>query len=162
MDIFNLAFQWILSAEGGYVNNPNDPGGETKYGISKRSYPNLDIANLTVDEAREIYLTDFWQRYQCDKMPKNMALAFFDLEVDSGPITAIDLLQKSCGVQVDGILGPETLAAILPSTLTALMTNRILFLMQLNSFEIFGKGWLNRINNLMYFIGASSGATYGV
>ena len=58
---FDLAIPIVLENEGGYVNDPADPGGETKYGISKRSYPALDIKNLTVEQATAIYLRDFWQ-----------------------------------------------------------------------------------------------------
>ena len=59
---FLKAFEKVLRHEGGYVNDPLDLGGETKYGISKRSYPHLDIKNLTLDQAKQIYFRDFWQR----------------------------------------------------------------------------------------------------
>jgi lysozyme family protein len=57
----NTIEEWILAVEGGYVNNPADPGGETKYGISKRAYPNIDIAKLTLDQALNIYYNAYWQ-----------------------------------------------------------------------------------------------------
>ena len=59
---FDRIIEFTLQEEGGYVNNPADPGGMTKYGISKRSYPNLDIANLTIDQAKAIYERDFWNQ----------------------------------------------------------------------------------------------------
>jgi len=69
---FNKAIKFILNAEGGYVNHPKAPGGETKYGISKKSYPNYDIKNLTEEEAITIYKRDFWDRFQLDSLPPHV------------------------------------------------------------------------------------------
>lgn len=153
MESFDIAAQWILKIEGGYVNNPLDPGGETKYGITKRSYPHLDIKNLTPEQATEIYRTDFWLKYQCDKMPFATGIVFFDLLVNSGPNTAIRLLQIVVDVTRDEIMGPETLSAIIPHTFFDLNTLRILFLIKLSNFPVFGTGWINRVIKLTYLIG---------
>lgn len=88
---FDLAFDWILKAEGGYVNNSNDPGGETNYGISKRAYPKLDIANLTKEKAKEIYRTDYWKKAGCDlrTWPENICI--FDTAVNQGVTKATNI-----------------------------------------------------------------------
>jgi lysozyme family protein len=109
---FNTAFDRLISNEGGYVNDPQDPGGETNWGICKRSYPDVDIKNLTRDGAKAIYLRDFWQRGQMDKLPSSVAFQAFDFAVNSSIETALRKLQKAVGVADDGHIGPVTLAAI--------------------------------------------------
>ena len=117
-DRFLRAVEVVLKHEGGYVNNPNDPGGETKYGISKRSYPHLDIKNLTRDQAIEIYHRDWWDKYRYgDIKDQDVATKVFDLSVNMGPSQAHRILQRAvnfvsnAGLKVDGILGPKTFAA---------------------------------------------------
>lgn len=80
----DVALPWILKAEGGYVNDPADPGGETNYGISKRSYPELDIQHLTPVLAGGIYERDYWQAGGCDGLPAGLALIHFDSCVNCG------------------------------------------------------------------------------
>jgi lysozyme family protein len=117
-DKFFKAFEYLLKHEGGYVNDPADPGGETRYGISKQSYPNLDIKNLTLDQAREIYFRDFWSRGKYEQIEdENIAIKLFDLAVNVGINQANRLIQRAlraAGTQIveDGIIGPITLAAI--------------------------------------------------
>lgn len=117
-DKFRQAVEVVLKHEGGYVNNPNDPGGETKYGISKRSYPHLDITGLTREQAIEIYRQDWWEKYQYGKIENlKVATKVFDLSVNMGPAQAHMILQGAVnfvidsGLKVDGILGPKTLVA---------------------------------------------------
>ena len=83
---FDTAFLDTIGLEKGYVNDPNDPGGETKYGISKRSYPNIDIKNLTLAEAKVIYKRDFWNKLKLDKV-NNIQIAgeIFDTAVNMSP-----------------------------------------------------------------------------
>lgn len=109
----------IIPIEGGYVWNKNDPGGETKYGISKRSYPHLDIKNLTLDEANDIYKRDFWNVMKLDKViDQTIAEKVFWFGVHSGPTTSIKCLQRSISkilnssLQIDGILGNQTLSML--------------------------------------------------
>lgn len=109
---FDNAFKRTVGHEGGYVNDPNDRGGETKYGISKRAYHSLDIAALTLDEARAIYLRDYWMPCACDALPPMTAAAVFDLAVNAGRDAAIRDLQLALGVDADGVIGPKTWAAI--------------------------------------------------
>lgn len=111
---FDRALQFILrpNIEGGYVNDPADPGGETKYGISKRAYPLEDIRNLTTARAGEIYRRDYWSTVRGDDLSWPVNLILFDCAVNQGLSTAILLLQRCAllGV-VDGKFGPQTLAA---------------------------------------------------
>lgn len=115
---FVRAVKIVLDHEGGYVNDPDDPGGETRWGISKRSYPDLDIASLTREQAAEIYYRDWWRRYGYSKFDvPEIATKVFDLAVNVGPTAAHKILQRAlhaCGqrhVVVDGILGPQTIGA---------------------------------------------------
>jgi lysozyme family protein len=115
---FEKAVQRVLEFEGGYSNDPSDAGGETKYGISKRSYPNLDIRNLTVAGAKLIYYRDFWEpQLYGDFESVELAEKVFDLAVNIGTNRAHTLLQRALRavgnpVKEDGILGKVTLAAV--------------------------------------------------
>lgn len=111
---FEEAIGVILYHEGGYVNDPVDPGGETKYGISKRQYPNLDIKGLTSDEAKEIYYTDYWKKGKVEELPPMLRLPYFDMVVNMGKRRAVKILQraltgKGCDTKVDGGIGPQTI-----------------------------------------------------
>lgn len=122
MDKFEQAFDIVIGHEGGYSRDPNDRGnwtggdvgeGElrgTKFGISAKQYPKLDIANLTIEEAKAIYKRDYWDRARCDQMPGPVALVVFDGEVNAG--RGVIWLQHAVGVRKDGVVGPLTLAAM--------------------------------------------------
>ena len=84
MSNFDRAFSVVVGEEGGYVNNPADPGGETKYGISKRQYPNIDIKNLSLQQARDIYQRDYWNTHDLDSLEYGKALLVFDTAVNGG------------------------------------------------------------------------------
>ena len=83
MSNFNRAVEHLLVEEGGYVNHPEDPGGETKFGISKRAYPSLNIKDLTVNEAKEIYKRDYWDHFPMDDLPDGVAFSLFDFAVNA-------------------------------------------------------------------------------
>jgi len=107
--IFVDAFRWILHAEGGLTS---DTGGLTKYGVSQRSFPGVDIENLTLDDAQRIYLTHYWKPIRGNALPPAVALVLFDAAVNMGVGTAVRLLQTVLrNVTVDGVMGPETVAA---------------------------------------------------
>ena len=114
---FEPAFSFMLPHEGGYVCDPNDPGGETRYGISQRTHPNLDIGNLSLDDARAIYKQEFWDGVGYDQLTSQLiANKLFDLSVNMGSHEAVQLLQQACcdcaePVAADGHLGPLTIAA---------------------------------------------------
>ena len=147
---FHEAFHLLIGHEGGYVNDPNDPGGETNFGISKRMYPHLDIKNLTLNEARAIYHRDYWVKALCPSFPDPLRFQLFDTAVNSGPRQAIVLLQRALGVKDDGVAGPVTMKAVAEvksvSTLTILfLAARLRFMTGLDGWEHFGKGWARRI-----------------
>lgn len=151
---FESAFLLVIGHEGGYVNNPSDPGGETKYGISKRAYPNVDIKNLTINQAKEIYLRDYWSKLQLDKLPDVIRFDVFDAAVNSGITTAAKLLQRACNVQDDGIIGSRTISAantMNPQILDKRLSGyRLLYICDIKTFPTFGKGWVRRVaNNLI-------------
>ena len=92
---WDKAIDFVLSMEGGYVNDPKDPGGETKYGISKRAYPNVDIAGLTESKAKEIYKKDYWDKCGCDGLPVGIDILVFDTAVNMGVIVAKEIQSRS-------------------------------------------------------------------
>jgi len=155
---FLAAINIVLTEEGGYSNNPKDPGGETKYGISKRSYPNVNIAALTIDGAKSLYYRDFWQSEPYQKINNTeLATKLFSLGVNMGHTMAFTLIQRALravGTQVDedGVLGDKTITAInaanAPSLLAALRSEAASYYRTLaaknNNVSIFLKGWLNR------------------
>lgn len=141
----------LILLEGGYVNDPNDPGGETKFGISKRSYPHLDIANLTQTAAANIYYTDYWIKGKCDTIPFPLCAYFFDACVNQGISEATHILQQTVGVNQDGVFGPATAAAIpyLPAAHHYLyLINRLAHYKTLQGWATFGNGWTNRLLQL--------------
>jgi lysozyme family protein len=111
MPIPNPIIDFILRHEGGYVNDRDDPGGETKFGISKRSYPHLDIKSLTRKQAAEIYERDFYNKVRGDDLPVWLALMVTDFSVNAGIGTAVKTLQRVVGETDDGIIGKKTIAA---------------------------------------------------
>ena len=112
---WETAIAFVLKMEGGYTVDPNDPGGETNFGISKKSYPSLDIKDLSVDLATEIYRLDYWQECRCDELPSALAISVFDTAVNQGVTKAKRLLQIALDVKVDGIIGDKTIAAAFKS-----------------------------------------------
>lgn len=106
---FNTAVDELLLQEGGYVNDPTDHGGETKYGISKKSFPHVDIASLTVEEAKNIYRQVYWRFEGVDS--QEVANKLLSMTVQFGTSRAVRLLQDILRVSNDGKFGPRTLAA---------------------------------------------------
>ena len=103
----------LIEREGGLVNDANDRGGVTKYGISSRSYPALDVAAITKEDARDIYFEDFWRPCCCDQIASQLvANLLFDFAVNTGVKRSIKTLQKCLSVAVNGFIGPITIAAI--------------------------------------------------
>jgi lysozyme family protein len=147
---FDYCCPIILELEGGYVNDPADPGGETNYGISKRQYPNLDIANMTEAQATAIYQKDYWLANNCGQMPAHLDLWYFNACVMSGGQTAVKTLQQMLGggVQVDGIFGQQTLTALklFPSTgYHKYLTLYISHLETLPNWLNYKNGWTDRL-----------------
>jgi lysozyme family protein len=149
------AIDLILKLEGGYVNHPADPGGETKYGISKRAHPELDIANLSPDQAREIYRSDYWNPTAAriyDTAPR-LAGVVFDAAVNHGNGQAVRLLQKIVQTNADGIIGPMTIAALRDTLddvgedelIVRYLIERAMLYVGLRQWAQFGRGWMRRL-----------------
>lgn len=153
---FDTAVKIILKHEGGYVNHPSDPGGETNFGISKRAYPDVDIANLTEEGAAEIYRRDYWDRIKGDDLPYPIALCVFDTAVNSGVSRAARWLQETCNAKADGIIGPNTVKNVNNAwekhhsyVLSTYMEKRLDFLKKLSTWSVFGRGWERRVNETL-------------
>lgn len=124
---FERAFDMVIGHEGGYVNDPNDPGGETKFGISKRAYPTLDIKSVTIEQAREIYLRDYWFTAGCDRIEDDaMAILVFDCAVNQGVSRA---LRFAAGA----------------NTPAEFQAERALHYATLPTFGRYGRGWMRRL-----------------
>jgi lysozyme family protein len=155
--VFDAVFIRSIGNEGGYVNNPRDPGGETKFGISKRSYPDVDIAGLTADAAKAIYWRDFWTKGHMDQMAPVLAFQVFDAAINHGLAPAIRMMQHSMGLAPDGVVGPITSAAIAdcdPHKIAILIVaERLMLWPNLNTFDTFGAGWMRRAGqDLQYLV----------
>ena len=158
---FNKAFGNVIGVEGGFSNDPKDPGNwtggkegsgklnGTKYGVSAASYPSLDIQSITLDDAKAIYYRDFWQVINGDAFPFPVSNALFDCAINSGCASAAKLLQRSLGVVSDGEIGKQTIAAAQAKDQTELLidflTARAVFYARLAKFELYGKGWMKRL-----------------
>lgn len=164
---FEKSFTLLISNEGCFTLSAKDSGNwtggregsgklkGTKYGISAASYPHLDIENLSLTMAKEIYKRDFWDKCRADELPEQIRFDVFDTAVNSGVSRAIKLLQRAVGVQEDGIIGPKTLAAaanlegfLLDKRFNA---TRLLYITELSisAWSNFGRGWVTRIANNM-------------
>mgnify|MGYP001328601528 CR=1 FL=1 len=145
---FDRAFQITVGVEGGYVNDPADPGGETKFGISHRSYPDIGIKALTLDQAKDIYRRDYWQAASCDSMPERIGHLVFDCAVHHGVKTAIKLLQRALKVADDGEFGPITRGTLTArdtnETADLLMTHRLFFMASCPAYSTYRVGWVKR------------------
>ena len=114
---FDDIIEVVLHHEGGYVNDPKDPGGETNFGIAKRSHPDVDIKNLTEEGAKEIYKRDYWDKNKVDELDDQLKHIFFDMCVNQGRGTAVKVLQRAINgkggdIAVDGGFGPGTKGAL--------------------------------------------------
>jgi lysozyme family protein len=149
MGDFERAWAIVGPVEAGYVFDARDPGGETKYGISKRSYPNEDIKNLTPERAAAIAWTDFWLKASCTQLSWPLNLFVFDSAFNQGVVPAIEMLQKAANIaDIDGRFGPDTLRAVqrAPVDLAALfMAERALRYEATKNATLYGRGWLKRL-----------------
>jgi len=146
---FDEAFDRVIGHEGGLVNNPADPGGLTNWGISQRAYPGVDIKALTKDDAKLIYKRDYWDRAKAGLYDGAIGFQLFDAAVNSGVSAAIKMLQRAVGVPDDGVIGPQSLAAInaqkVPKILLRFNAERLEYMTNAGGWPSFGKGWARRI-----------------
>jgi lysozyme family protein len=146
---FARAIPILLEEEGGLADNPKDPGGLTKYGISQRSYPKVDIRALTPELAAAIYARDWWPACGADKLPWPLCLFVFDHAVNAGCVASIKCLQRAAHVKPDGNLGPLTLGAVERANLRLLCrqmnVERCRYYLSLDGFEHYGLAWIGRV-----------------
>lgn len=171
MDTFSQCFTVVIGSEGGYSDNWHDPGNwtggqvgiglcaGTKYGISAAAYPKLNIRALEEDDAKVLYRRDYWAPIIGDMLPAPLALLVFDAGVNNGVHRALIWLQQALGVPEDGIVGPATLAAIGniargpdggADLCVRYLTRRLVFMVSLPSWSLFGEGWAERLFRLPY------------
>ena len=150
---FDDIIEVVLEHEGGYVNDPDDPGGETNFGIAKRSHPDVDIANLTKDGAKEIYKEHYWDRNKVESLSEDLRHIYFDMCVNQGRGRAVKIMQraansKGAGLKVDGGMGPMTIAAMDGVELDRVRAYRIKYYADLVTrkpdLEKFYFGWFRR------------------
>ena len=154
---FDAAFARLMGNEGGYSNNPADPGGETMWGITarvarKHGYTGA-MKDLPQEVAKQIAKTEYWDVLRADDLPFEIAFQVFDIQYNGGH--AAQWLQQAVGVEVDGQIGPATLAAASaadPDKIVMLIdAARLKYLVQLAAWPSFGRGWVNRVaDNLTY------------
>lgn len=146
---FEAVMEQIFRHEGGYVNHPSDPGGETNFGITKRTYPKVHIRSLTKGKARDIYRRDFWNKIRGDDLPHGIDLVTMDPAVNSGVSRGVRWMQKAMKVTADGKVGPQTIRASQDAdpveTIKRACANRMGFLRGLRTWTTFGKGWSRRV-----------------
>jgi lysozyme family protein len=170
MDAFDESFAVVVGHEGGFSDDRDDPGnwtggavgvGElhgTKFGISAGAYPTLDIPNLSIEDAGEIYRRDYWDRVQCGSLPSPLALLVFDAAVNNGVSRAVAWLQQATGAEPDGVPGPRTMATVelaiasqgVAAVCAEYLARRLVFMASLVSWREFGLGWARRLCALPY------------
>jgi len=154
---FDQCLEWLLEHEGGYVNHPKDPGGETNLGVTKKVYQNWcteqdvfmkDMKDLTFDDVKPIYKNNYWDRVKGDDLPGGIDWSMFDWAVNSGSATPARTLQSILGVTSDGVIGPITIDALdgknISNIISRIYIKRQVFYESLNSFDTFGAGWSKR------------------
>jgi len=147
----------ILHHEGGYVNHPKDPGGETNLGVTKRVYEEFggtkDMKELTVEDVAPIYKKGYWDKMKGDDLPSGLDLCVFDFGVNAGPGRSAKYLQTMIGTVADGGIGPNTLKAVdayveehgIEKAVENFQEARQGYYEKLSTFDTFGKGWTRRV-----------------
>ena len=150
--------EMILHHEGGYVNHPKDPGGETNLGVTKRVYEDFggkkDMKDLVREDVEPIYKQNYWDRMKCDSVPAGLDLCLFDFGVNAGTGRSAKYLQTLIGTVADGGIGPNTLAKLkeyvnangLAKSIDNYQEARQAYYEKLSTFDTFGKGWTRRVD----------------
>ena len=154
---YQHCLEMILHHEGGYVNHPKDPGGETNLCVTKRVYEDFggekDMKDLLVEDVAPIYEKNYWGRMKCDDIPSGLDLCVFDFGVNAGTGRSAKYLQRMIGSTPDGGIGPNTLKALaafvenegLKYAIETFQANRQEYYEKLKTFETFGRGWTRRV-----------------
>jgi hypothetical protein len=154
---WDASFEMVLKHEGGYVNDPRDPGGRTNLGVTQRAWEGylnrsvteVEMRGLTPEAVKPFYKSMYWDKIKGDQLPAGVDYAAYDLAVNSGTGRAAKYLQQIAGMLPDGVIGPKSLEAIKAcdpeQTVQALCNMRLDFLKRLPTFDTFGKGWSRRV-----------------
>jgi len=153
---FKECLELVLKAEGGWVNHPSDPGGETNLGVTKRvweewvGHPVESLKNLTKDQVAPLYEQRYWRPCYGEILPRGLDFVVFSMGVNAGSGRSTKLLQQSIGCVPDGVIGPTTRGLISASNTATLISKfseaRREYYRSLKNFPIFGKGWLARVD----------------
>lgn len=161
MDFFaSIAFPWVEDVEKGFTKDPRDAGNwtgghvgagilkGTKYGVSAKSFPDLDIENLTMQDAASIARTKYWTPAGCDHLPEAVALCVFDFAYNAGVHESVKILQRALGLTEDGAFGSHTQAAATAEdpryVVSKFTAARIDAYTQMHGWNTFGQGWRDR------------------
>ena len=159
-DNFEQCLALVLKHEGGYVNNPKDPGGRTNLGVTQKvweewvGHPVDEAAMraLTPSDVAPLYKKNYWDKIKGDDLPAGVDYACFDLAVNSGVGRAAKILQQAVGANPDGAIGPASLDAVEKANprdvATEICDLRLIFLQSLPIFATFGKGWTRRVSEV--------------
>lgn len=160
-DNFPASLAAVLVHEGGYVNDPRDPGGATNQGVTQAVYDDWragegleqrSVRLINGYEVGAIYRRRYWDACRCDDLPAGVDYCIFDFAVNSGTNRAARYLQRAAGVAEDGQIGPMTIAAVFAKPATGLIDQvsslRLAFLRQLKTFDRFGRGWTRRVEEV--------------
>ena len=155
---YDKCLETILHHEGGYVNHPKDPGGETNLGVTKRVYlehgGTKDMKDLTVEDVAPIYKKGYWDKMKGDELPSGLDLCVFDFGVNAGPGRAAKYLQTMIGTVADGGIGPNTLKKLgeyveefgVDNAIKRYQETRQKYYEGLSTFSTFGRGWTRRVD----------------
>jgi lysozyme family protein len=154
---FLTAFDKLLKHEGGYSDHAADPGGKTRYGVTEAVAREVgyrgDMRELPLELAQRIYKDRYWDAVQADNLPADVRYIVFDGAVNSGVVQSAKWLQRACGVKDDGVVGPQTIRAanaLSPDGLKRkILAQRLRFMATLSNWPAFGRGWANRICDLL-------------
>ena len=156
-DNWRHCLEMILHHEGGYVDHPDDPGGETNLGVTKKVYEDWggtkDMKDLTVEDVEPIYLENYWNRVKGDDLPSGLDLCVFDFGVNAGTGRAAKYLQGMVGATQDGAIGPMTIEAVnrycdehgVDQAIGEYQHKRQGYYEGLRHFATFGRGWTRRV-----------------
>ena len=153
MTSFEKAIERVLKHEGGYANNPKDPGGETNWGITRNTATAAGytgkMRDMTREQAKAIYRARYWAAIKGDDLPFAIAYQLLDAAVNHGVGQAVKFLQRSVGTQADGVIGPATIAAVKAKStaqvVSEFLAHRTEFFCNLPTFDTFGRGWIRRV-----------------
>ncbi len=147
---FEYAVDLVVDLEGldKVTRDPDDPGGTTKFGIAQKFHPDVDVENLTRDQAVAIYRKEYWDKCHCDDMSWPLALFVFDSAVNQSPDDAIHMMQDALDLTMDGVIGPKTTAAM--KRAAAWYADRFMAIRAIRytcsrNFSKYGEGWLTRV-----------------